>query len=37
MPWNIIIGPVIIALIYGFNSGRRLKNKKKLTRKDVLD
>jgi hypothetical protein len=37
MPWSIIIGPVIIALIYGFRSGRRIKTKKKLTRKDVLD
>jgi hypothetical protein len=37
MPWNIIIGPVIIALIYGFKMGRKLKNKRPITRKDILD
>lgn len=35
MPWNFILPPVLIALIYGFNVGRKLKMKKRISRKDL--
>jgi hypothetical protein len=35
MPWSFILPPVILALIYGFRVGRKLKKKKPISRKDL--
>jgi hypothetical protein len=35
MPWNIILPPVFVALYFGFKAGRKLKNKKPISRKDL--
>lgn len=35
MPWNFILPPVLLALVFGFMVGRKLKNKKPISRKDL--